>query len=840
MALLGTFGLNGALDKILTTGDIEAPEVQPALEKLLDSRKAAMEKVLKTIDSGPRLHHSTAYKLVNRLLDNSTVTTVLKALPALRHDAQNELSTQLNTSTQYDPHLLLPFLRSPLSTSICKDLLTAHRRRFRAARLLAAVAKIDPDLQDTVFELIYSKIDETALAEAIALSHSKDAKLRQKVTSVISEFDNPAAHEALTQLLNDSDATVRLHALRGLVKIQANLPAAELFNLMAAAKKEEAPLVKALISASKDPQLLDQFLAALLSSKGKAKSLGIIGLAELINAEVLHTIFRKLADKPEATRSSLIQSLSEAGGEKFLDAANTLVSHTDADIQQQAASTFIELDSNNSKVRKGMIDSLSVDIPVEIKREYIEKLGEAGETTAIATLLNILNGAEKALFAPALDALNALGDQQALSAAFEALNHKDADIQSSALKCLVALTPGNFAARLRDQLLDQANYIHEDVVKQLVETVETLTTEHKLKTEPDYSNTLTSLKQLQADEFNFVQPGADTDELSPFGDDEQSAVNAMFGEDTPSDNVFGVAEDTEHASDAGTTPALTEEEPAFKVELVEGLTLNDRYELIREIGRGGYGSVWLIRDTFIQEELVMKFLHQQLVSDEIAIERFIRELRLARKITHKNIIRLFDYLDLGQVTAISMEYFDGAPLSKLMSDQTLEIDAILKITSIACEALHSAHEANVIHRDMKPANILVNNQNEVKIVDFGIAAASKHAESRLTRTGTLIGTPTYISPEQIQGKEVDARTDIYSLGIILYEMLTGAPPYQADDPMALIFQHVEGNARRIEDVNPLVSTALADVVHRSICPDPDDRFQSMLEFQDALAQVNTA
>ena len=284
------------------------------------------------------------------------------------------------------------------------------------------------------------------------------------------------------------------------------------------------------------------------------------------------------------------------------------------------------------------------------------------------------------------------------------------------------------------------------------------------------------------------------------------------------------------------TVLVKEEE--FELDLTEGQVLSNRYKLVKEIGRGGYGSVWLVEDTFIQEQLVMKFLHQALVSDEVAIERFVRELRLARKITHANIIRLFDYLDLGNIAAISMEYFAGTPLSQIIHQGVVEPARAVKLAGIISAALQTAHQADVVHRDTKPANILVDENDTVKIVDFGIAAASKHAESRLTRTGTLVGTPTYISPEQIQGKPVDGRTDLYSLGVIMYEMLAGQPPYRAEDPMALGFMHVEGNARRLEKVNPAVPVALADIVHRCIAPDPDDRYQSMAELRRALSQLD--
>lgn len=837
MVLLSTFSLGGALNKILAAGDIEEPDVQPALKKLTDNPKAAMGKVLDVIENGSRVHHSVAQKLVKRLLDNTTLGIVIEALPSLPKDTQNQIAAILNTSSDFDPHLLLPYLDSSLNPSLCRNFITAHRHQLKAAKLLAAVTKVAPGLQDIIFELIHSNIDEPALVEAIALSNSKEVKIRQKVSGIIAKFRNPAAQEALISLSKDHDNDVRLNALHGLVKIEASLPASELFRLMSVTPQKEAALIKALLSHSKDPTLPGRLIEALLADTKKMKSLAITGLSELMSPDILCKIFAELKNKSELTQNSIISSLQKSSGTKFLDAAKQLMNHKDFDIKRLAARTFSQQDTREESVIGGMINSLEIDIPIELKRQYIYKLGEAGTVDAVNPLIATLNSSEEGLLIPTLNALANIGDQRAIEAVFQILKHKDADIQISALKCLTEITSEKFAAHMRDRLLAFTEHLHKDVIDQLIETVETLTTRHNLQVSTSYKKSIESLqKKNNTQGYEFDVANFTTSELSA-PNDTNSVNHTIFGDTTDVDSMFNVADDTDHPS---SVPAISEDGLSFNVDLVKGLVLNDRYKLIREIGRGGYGSVWLIEDMFLQEEMVMKFLHQQLVSDKIAIERFIRELRLARKITHKNIIRLFDYLDLDKVTAISMEYFDGSPLSKLIKKGLLTIDIIIKITSTACDALHSAHEAGVIHRDMKPANILVNKENEIKIVDFGIAAASKHAESRLTRTGTLIGTPTYISPEQIQGKNVDARTDIYSLGIILYEMLTGSPPYQAEDPMALIFLHIEGNARPITDVNSLVPKALAEVVHRSICPAPDDRFQSMLEFRKAVLQAGNA
>ncbi|MGI8740188.1 MAG: protein kinase domain-containing protein [Gammaproteobacteria bacterium] len=214
--------------------------------------------------------------------------------------------------------------------------------------------------------------------------------------------------------------------------------------------------------------------------------------------------------------------------------------------------------------------------------------------------------------------------------------------------------------------------------------------------------------------------------------------------------------------------------------LKPGDVLAERYRYIRPIGRGAFGAVYLMEDLMIREEIILKFLHAQMATDESTIKRFVYELRLARRITHRNVIRIFDMITFGKLSAISMEYFPSHTLgSEIRGRKPMDTNRGLKITQDVCAGMEAAHHVSVVHRDLKPSNILINDVGLVKIVDFGVAAAVRDTEARLTKTGLVIGTPTYMAPEQVLGKPVDARTDIYSLGIILYEMMTGRPPMPA-------------------------------------------------------------
>jgi serine/threonine-protein kinase len=841
MAFLGKFGIGGALDKLLSSGDIESTTMGPSLDKLLDNRKEATERVLERLDSGPKFQYSTSLQLLELLLDNTVIELIMSTIPDLKPGTQKDIATLLNTNKGFDPHLLLPFLKAPLSLEVCRDMLMAHRREFTAAKLLKVAAKTRPDLWDIIFELVHGRITDQAFPEAIALTKSKDTVLRKHATNVIADYNNPAAIEALQLMLKDDDREVQLSALRGLTRMKASLPAAMIFQLMKQMKKEEAPLIKALLSYSRDPQLMKYLNQILFGKNTKLRPFALQSLALIATEHTVREVFTVLADKPEEIHVSIIQALTENCGKRFTRAVAILANDPDEKIRNLAIKSISAGDIEDPEIIDLIKTHIDDDLPKNIKTSFIKKLGDIKDSESVKALTKIMrHDPEQRVIV--LQTLEEIADEGPLADVFEMLAEDDADIQCAALSCLAKIIPEKFAGQIREQLIANADKLDEKALPNLINLLESIADKHRLPETTSYKKSLEKLQKEASGEvelvtlssFGATTPQAAQADGNPFG--VASEVSSSDAPDYPfggmGSDVFGTGEVV--------MPEAKDEKPEedFAIDLVVGQVLANRYELIKEIGRGGYGSVWLVEDKFIKEQLVMKFLHQTLVSDEIAIERFVRELRLARKITHANIIRLFDYLDLGSIAAISMEYFAGDALSSIIHKGVLEPERAVKLAITISKALEVAHQAEVVHRDMKPANILVDDNNMVKIVDFGIAAASKHAESRLTRTGTLVGTPTYISPEQIQGKEVDGRTDLYSLGVIMYEMMTGHPPYEAEDPMALVFMHVEGNARRLDEVNPVIPKEVADIVHKCIMPEPDERYQSMAELAQALSQLN--
>ena len=291
-------------------------------------------------------------------------------------------------------------------------------------------------------------------------------------------------------------------------------------------------------------------------------------------------------------------------------------------------------------------------------------------------------------------------------------------------------------------------------------------------------------------------------------------------------------------SESSIAAAARQAEQAAKLDinaLKSGDIIDGRYKYIDRIGRGAFGTVLLMEDTVVDERLILKFLNPNVSQDEEVMKRFVHELRYSRKITHKNVIRIYDFLLIQGIYAISMEYFPSHTLGgEIVNEKPMELRRALGFGCDICTGMAVAHKVGIVHRDLKPANLLINQEGLLKIVDFGVAAAQREGDTQLTKTGYVIGSPKYMAPEQILGKKVDERADIYAVGVILYEMVTGVPPYSRGDHMSVMYQHVQGKARPATEANPNLPPGLGEVVTRAMAVDKTKRFQTMDELRGAL------
>lgn len=268
--------------------------------------------------------------------------------------------------------------------------------------------------------------------------------------------------------------------------------------------------------------------------------------------------------------------------------------------------------------------------------------------------------------------------------------------------------------------------------------------------------------------------------------------------------------------------------------LSAGTLIQDRFRLVALIGAGGMGTVWKARDESLHEDVAVKILASGGLSGRPdLLERFRQEIRLSRRVTHRNVLRTHELLDLGSSWAILMEYVDGTSLDRVLAEGRLPFSAGLRIARQVVDGLQAAHARGVVHRDLKPSNILVDAAGTVKISDFGLAR-SAGAGKGLTLEGAVLGTPLYMSPEQAMGRPADERSDVYSAGVVFYEILCGRRPFDADNPVAMLRAHIESSPPPPRDLNQAVPPSMAAFLLRALEKDPDLRFASARDMAEAL------
>lgn len=803
MGILDGFRINKAVATIIKAKSASTPDVADAVFQLKQAGEGAAEKLIDAL--GRTRTPGTVVAVLGTFLDNSTLHHFANALMSKDTAVVDGVAKVLSSGKRYDPNLLLEVYADPNSPKgLLSRILLAQRERLHIRSLLRLMGRIPPEARSGVFRMMEEVATPENVNDLIGFVDSEDPIIRLHTARVLRRFSTEAVRDALMKLLNDTAKAVRLEALTGLGDLSIPVEVQPICKMLRDADMTVQSKAIDTVIRINSPDAVQYLLEILQDDSEYVRRAAVEVLNEVGNTNAIKDLIGALRDQDWWVRVRAADALGSIGGPRVVESVLSLVKDEDEFIRRFAIEI---LNSTKDSRAKNYLEEALKDDDWWVRERAVDALAAIGDSSALPKLVELMQRDSRA--APVvIKALATLGDSRAVKPIMEMLHNPDTGIRKEALRALAVLADEDNVDEVRHAAQELCNSSNDDIRALADTTVNTLITKP-------------AAKSNQAIAQEPVRTGST-----------MLQAHSMLSDEVPS-NASDVTIVSGTTPASSTAPATVDSIDAAK--LKPGEIIAERYRVIRHIGRGAFGVVVLVEDMVVHEDIVLKFITPQLTSSEDVIKRFVLEMKYARKITHENVIRIYDFITFGSTYAMSMEYFDSHSLAaELKSGKPMSLQRGLRILLDICAGMIVTHRGNLVHRDLKPSNILIDDNDLVKIVDFGLAAAAREGESRLTKTGIILGTPTYMAPEQVKGSKVDSRTDVYSLGIIMYEMFTGRPPYVADDPMGILFQHMEGKAKPPRELNPNVPEDLDALIRKAIARKPENRFASMEELHRAV------
>jgi len=813
-----SFFTNLRADRLVTeirsATDPGSPVRQKAIARLKEVGAGAIEPVLGALPEADKSATLAFVEVLTELVSQKTFPQFVRGLVEGSPRVISGISWALTNSRNYPHHLLLEALATPgIAKPAILDVIAAQKNRFNVRELLTAAYAQEPNEKAALFRIIGEIADKSSLGELIGRVQGKDPIARVHIINTLARFNTPEVQHALQGLLKDPNKLIRGATLSALQRMDGPIDIERVCALLRDPEIDVLNRAIDVVIKANHPDTMKYLIEVLKDENENARRAAVEVLNEVGNANSVKYLLASLKDSDWWVRSRAADALGKIGGPKVIDAVLQLVRDKDEDIRRAAIEIL-----NQTKDERA-VDSLiqaTRDNDWWVSERAVDALAEIGSKRAVPRLMEMLHAPANDKATPiVVRALGKLGDGKLVDALLPLVARPEREIRIEAIQALSKVADEAHADQVRSELQAQVASPDQTISRMAAAAVSEL------------DNRIAGISQLA------------------------SAATAMAGATaasaTPTPPPGAIRPPVPQGPEALKTQVISEQERQQAVRqgqqasrldiqtLKQGDILEGRYKYIDRIGRGAFGTVLLMEDTVVDERLILKFLNPNVSEDEEVMKRFVHELRYSRKITHKNVIRIYDFLYIQGNYAISMEYFPSHTLgSEVVNEKPLDLKRAMQFAIDICTGMTVAHQQGIVHRDLKPANVLINQEGLLKIVDFGVAAAQREGDTQLTKTGYVIGSPKYMAPEQILGKKVDERADIYALGVMLYEMVTGVPPYSRGDHMSVMYQHVQGKARSPQDVNPNLPPGLADLVVRAMAVDKTKRFQTMEELSTAL------
>ncbi|MGO9991628.1 MAG: HEAT repeat domain-containing protein [Steroidobacteraceae bacterium] len=791
MSFFANYRADRLLAEVKSSGNPGSPQAQKALDKLVALGANAIDPIVAALSSAEKRETVAYVDVLARLIDAKSLPHLLRTMAESNGRAMSGIAWALSSSRNYPPAALLEALNKPdMPKAAIIDVIAAQKARFTVRDLLNAAYTQDASERSGLFKIVAEIADESSLDDLIARIEGKDPVARLHIINVLARFNSPKVQHAIQKQLKDNSKFIRSAALSALARMDGPFDMPLICSMLRDPEIEVQNKAVDVVVKANHPETVKYLVEVLKDENEYARRAAVEVLNVVGTSKSVKYLLEVIADSDWWVRTRAADALGKIGGPRVVDAVLALIKDENQDIRRAAIEIL-----NQTKDERAVAQLLEAtkDRDWWVSERAVDALAEIGTNKALPRFLEMLHTTEPKSLPNVIRGIAKVGDQKAIEQLLPLLQRPESEVKVEVISALAKLADETRADTIRQRM--QAASVGDGTISQAVAR---------------------ALQELD-NRFSVTQLAAN----------QRAAQMREPAKTLLIDNqeLAKVVKENEAATTARLDIAT----------LKPGDVIEGRYKFIEKIGKGAFGTVLLMEDTVVEERLILKFLNPNVASDEEMMKRFVHELRYSRKITHKNVIRIYDFLYIQGNYAISMEYFPSHTLGgEIVNEKPVELKRAIKFGIDIATGMAVAHQAGIVHRDLKPANVLIDNDSLLKIVDFGVAAAQSQGDTQLTKTGYVIGSPKYMAPEQILGKKVDERADIYSLGVILYELFTGVPPYSRGDHMSVMYQHVQGKARPPMDINKTLPAELNNLVMKCMSLDKAKRAQTMDELRVAL------
>jgi len=793
MKFLSSMRAERSIAQFLGESDVDAPAAKKAADSLRKLGSGAIAPVIDALATADKAQTSVLLETLSANLDDDSFRQFAAGLGHSDQRCISGVAWALAHSTGYNVNRLVDLLGDEgVSKPAVIDVLRAKKDRVNTTALLRRAYDLEPREKAAVFKIVGEGATEATVPDLLSRIEGKDTAVRIHIIDVLSQFNRPDVTKAIEAQLGDPHKAVRQAALTALINMDGKYDVARVCKLLTDPDMEVQNKTVDLLVKMHDPDTMNHLIEVLKDESEYARRSAVEVLNEIADPSTIRHLLQAIEDEDWWVRSRASDALAAIGGPKVMNAVLELIRDKNENVRRAAIEILNQ--TKDEKAVRHLMEAVQ-DEDWWVRERAADALGEIGDTQAVPVLLNMLAGDARSVPA-ALRSLGRLGNADIASKLLPMLDRDEKEIRVEAVNALAKIADGHVATTIRAKLQPLASGADETLARIAADAV--------VRIDNRFSTT--------------------TKEAGDMAEKMAEPAHTLL---IDAADVSQVAEEL-----AARSPHLD------ITKLKTGDVIEGRYKFIEKIGKGAFGTVLLVEDIVVEERLILKFLNANVSQDEEMMQRFVHELRYSRKITHKNVIRIYDFVSLGGNYAISMEYFPSHTLgAEIARQKPMDTDKAIGWSNDIATGMAVAHQVGIVHRDLKPANILIDEEGLLKIVDFGVAAAASSGDTQLTKTGYVIGSPKYMAPEQILGKKVDFRADIYSIGVLMYEMLTGTPPYTKGDHMSVMYQHVQGKAPMCEELNPNIPPNVAAIVKKTMEVDKTKRYDSMDDLREALAGV---